>query len=65
MSALRCPACGAMMYPARLLKGYDKTGKDADRLTCALHGPLGQFRHIATDRAADYQPPVIDDPNAS
>ena len=45
-----CPACGAMMYPARLLKGYDKTGDDAERPTCALHGPLGWFRHIATDR---------------
>lgn len=45
-----CPACGAAMYPARLLKGYDKTGPDAERPTCALHGPQGRFRHIATDR---------------
>lgn len=45
-----CPACGAMMYPARLLKGYDKSGRDAERPTCALHGPHGPFRHIATDR---------------
>lgn len=45
-----CPACGAMMYSARLLKGYDKTGKDANRPTCALHGPRGPFHHIGTDR---------------
>lgn len=45
-----CPACGAGMYPAKLLKGYDKTGPEADRPTCALHGPQGHFRHIATDR---------------
>lgn len=47
---LLCPACGAMMYRARLLKGYDATDYDPERLTCALHGPLGRFRHIATDR---------------
>lgn len=45
-----CPACGAVMYPAKLLKGYDKTGEDADRPTCAFHGPRGPFRHIAGDR---------------
>jgi hypothetical protein len=39
-----------MMYRARLLKGYEKTGEGAERLTCALHGPLGQFRQIGTDR---------------
>jgi hypothetical protein len=44
------------MYAARLLKGYDKTGKDAQRPTCALHGPLGPFQHIATDRAATKPP---------
>ena len=46
-----CPACGAMMYEARLLKGYPKTGPGSERLTCALHGPRGQFRHIEGDRA--------------
>jgi hypothetical protein len=61
---MMCPACGSLMYPAKLLKGYDKTGPDADRPTCALHGPQGTFRHIATDRKADYQPSVIDDPDA-
>jgi hypothetical protein len=45
-----CPACGAGMHPARLLKGYDQTDYDPDRRTCALHGPLGRFRHIASDR---------------
>jgi len=45
-----CPACGSAMYPARLLKGYDKIGDEADRPTCALHGPRGPFQHIATDR---------------
>ena len=45
-----CPACRSMMYPARLLKGYPKQGPESERLTCALHGPLGQFRHIASDR---------------
>lgn len=49
-ASLCCPACGSLMYPARLLKGYDKTGEAGDRPTCALHGPLGSFRHIATDR---------------
>jgi hypothetical protein len=39
-----------MMYEARLLKGYPKTGKGSRRLTCALHGPLGRFHHIAPDR---------------
>jgi hypothetical protein len=47
---MTCPACGSMMYPARLLKGYDGTVCDLARMTCALHGPLGRFRHIATDR---------------
>jgi len=47
-----CPACGSMMYEARLLKGYPKTGPESKRRTCALHGPSGQFRHIATDRKA-------------
>jgi len=45
-----CPACGAFMYPAWMLKGYPKTGEGSGRPTCALHGPLGQFHHIASDR---------------
>lgn len=45
-----CPACGSVMFHARALKGYPKTGPDAERRTCALHGPLGEFHHIATDR---------------
>jgi hypothetical protein len=45
-----CPACGSAMYLARQLKGYPKTGEGSERRTCALHGPLGQFHHIATDR---------------
>ena len=49
---LLCPACGAPMYVARLLKGYPKDGPGGDRLTCPLHGPHGRFRHIATDRKA-------------
>jgi len=47
---LLCPACGGGMYPARLLKGYPKRGPSSARMTCALHGPQGQFRHIARDR---------------
>lgn len=54
-TSIRCPACGAMMYRARLLKGYDATDYDPERLTCALHGPLGPFRHIATDRCTAEQ----------
>jgi hypothetical protein len=50
---LLCPACRAMMYPQRALKGYPKDGPDAERRTCALHGPLGNFRHIATDEVDD------------
>jgi hypothetical protein len=38
------------MYPARLLKGYPKDGPESERPTCALHGPRGRFRHIASDR---------------
>lgn len=45
-----CPACKAPMLPARLLKGYPKTGKGSGRRTCPLHGPRGRFRHIAPDR---------------
>lgn len=38
-----------MMYEARMLKGYPKAGAESKRLTCAVHGQHGQFRHIATD----------------
>lgn len=38
------------MYLARLLKGYPKTGKEGGRMTCALHGPRGRFRHLGSDR---------------
>lgn len=48
-----CPACRSGMFPARLLKGYPKTGKGSQRMTCALHGPRGRFRHLGTDRKAD------------
>lgn len=51
--SILCPACGSPMSLARLLKGYSKTGEGADRLTCPLHGPLGKFHHIATDRRDD------------
>ena len=51
--ALRvCPACGSLLYEARMLKGYPKTGRGSKRLTCALHGPRGEFRHLASDRKA-------------
>lgn len=43
-----CYSCGAMMYEARLLKNGQ--GLDPNRLTCALHGPNGQFRHLGSDR---------------
>ena len=45
-----CPSCRSMMFEARLLKGYPKSGPGSKRLTCALHGPNGQFRHLGSDR---------------
>lgn len=46
-----CAACGALMYPARLLKGYADTD-EPERMTCALHGPRGPYRHLGADREA-------------
>jgi hypothetical protein len=45
-----CPSCRGLMLPARLLVGYEKSGSEAERSTCPLHGPLGPFQHIGGDR---------------